>query len=149
MMTRRVPLLVLLIGFGLAACATTEWRTITDINEIAATRTRVDKPGMDMSKVVVLRLRRDGQRVEVSSVTPTVLGRAAHGARAARTVANFTPERDKLMLFGQNVGERKGFYREISVSELRPGERFRFPVVQDDGSVKDLEFIVESLITRP
>ena len=149
MMTRRAPLLVLLIGLGLAACATTEWRTITDINEIAATRTRVDKPGMDMSKVVVLRLQCDGQRVEVSSVAPTVLGRATNGTRAARTVANFTPDRDKVMLFGQNVGERKGFYREIPVSELRPGERFRFPVVQADGSVKDKEFVVESLISRP
>jgi hypothetical protein len=141
-------LAALLITLGLAACATPEWRTITDVKEIAATRTTVNNPSLDLSKVLVVRLDRDGQRLEVTSVGPAVIGAATAGPPGARTVFTFSPERDKLVLFGQNVPEFKGFHQEIPVAELQPGKRFRFPVVQDDGSVKVQEFSVEKLIAH-
>lgn len=147
-MTHRNTLAALLIGLGLAACASNEWRTITDVKEIAATRTAVNRSSLDLSKVLILRLQSDGQRIEVTSLAPATIGAAKNGPPGARTVFNFTPERDKLVLFGQNVPEFKGFYQEIPVSELQAGKRFRFPVVQDDGSVKEQEFTVEKLINQ-
>jgi len=147
-MNYRNTLAALIIALGLGACATPEWRTITDIKEIAATRTVVNKSTLDLSKVIILRLRRDGNRVEVTSLVPSVVGAAKDGPPGARTVFAFSPERDKLVLFGQNVPEFKGFHQEIPVSELQPGKRFRFPVVQEDGSVKEQEFTVEDLISR-
>jgi hypothetical protein len=147
-MTYRNTLAALLISLGLAACASSEWRTITDVKEIAATRTAVSKSSLDLSKVLILRLQSNGKRIEVTSLAPSTIGAATNGLPGARTLFNFTPERDKLRLFGQNVSEFKGFYQEIPVSELQPGKRFRFPVVQDDGSVKEQEFTVEKLITQ-
>lgn len=147
-MSYRNTLANLFIAIGLSACATPEWRTITDVKEIAATRTAVNKGALDMSKVIILRLQREGKRVEVSTIAPSVVGAAKDGPPGARTVFAFSPERDKLVLFGQNVPEFKGFYQEIPVSELQPGKRFRFPVVQEDGSVREQEFTVENLISQ-
>lgn len=147
-MTYRNSSAVLLIVLGLAACTSTEWRTITDVKEIAATRTVVSQSSMDLSKVLILRLQSDGQRIEVTSLAPAIIGAAKSGLPGARTLFSFTPERDKLRLFGQNVPEFKAFYEEIPVAELQPGRRFRFPVVQDDGSVKEQDFTVEKIITQ-
>jgi hypothetical protein len=147
-MTYSRTLTALLIGLSLTACATTEWRTITDVKEIAATRTTVNKPNLDLSKVIILRLQRDGQRVEVTSIGPATIGAAKNGPPGARTIFTFSPARDKLVLFGQNVPEFKGFYQEIPLAELPEGKRFRFPVVQEDGSVKEQEFTVEKLISQ-
>ena len=147
-MSCRNRLAVLILASGLAACATPEWRTITDIKEIAATRTAVNQSTLDLSKVIVLRLQRDAKRVEVTSLAPSIVGAAKDGPPGARTVFAFTPARDKLVLFGQNVPEFKGFHQEIPIDELQPGKRFRFPVVQEDGSVKEQEFTVEELLSR-
>ena len=147
-MSYRSTLAALIIAIGLSACATPEWRTITDVKEIAATRATVGKPGLDLSRVIMLRLQRDGQRVEVTSIGPAVIGAAKNGPPGARTYFTFSPERDKLILFGQNVPEFKGFYQEIPFAELQPGKRFRFPVVEDDGSVREQEFTVEKVIIQ-
>jgi hypothetical protein len=147
-MRTRNPLAALMLALGLAACATPEWRTITDLHEIAATRTAVNKSTLDLSKIIVLRLQLDGKRVEVASLGPSIVGAADGGPPGARTVFAFTQARDKLVLFGQNVPEFLGFHQEIPIGELQPGKRFRFPVVQEDGSVKEQEFTVEALISR-
>ena len=81
-MSYRSTLAALIIAIGLSACATPEWRTITDVKEIAATRTAVSKPSLDLSRVIVLRLQRDGQRVEVTSIGPAVIGAAKNGPPA-------------------------------------------------------------------
>lgn len=147
-MTSPKTLATLLFSLALVACASTGWRTITDVKEIAAIRTAVNVPSIDLSKVLILRLQRDGQRVEVTSLAPAVIGAAKNGPPGARTLFSFTPRRDKLVLFGQNVPEFKGFYQEIPLADLQPGKRFRFPVVQDDGSVKEQEFTVEKVIDQ-
>jgi hypothetical protein len=148
-MTNRTTLAALFVALGLTACATTEWRTITDVREIATTRATVNKTTPDLTRVIVLRLQHNAQRVEVTSLDVAVIGAAKNGPPGARTIFSFTPERDKLVLFGQNVPEFKGFYQEIPFSELQPGKRFSFPVVQEDGSVKEQEFTVEQIVTRP
>ena len=149
-MTYRNTLAALIIALLVTACAAPEWRTITDVREIAATRTAVNKASsnLDFSRVIVLRLQLDGQRVEVTSLAPSVIGAEKGGVPGARTVFAFTPERDKLVLFGQNVPEFKGFHQEIPFAELQPGKNFRFPVVQEDGRVVEKEFTVEKLITQ-
>ena len=149
-MSYRRTLAILLIVLGMVACATPDWRTITDVKEIAATRAAVNKasPDLDLSRIIVLRLQLDGQRVEVTSLAPSVIGAAKGGPPGARTVFAFTAARDKLVLFGQNVPEFKGFYQEIPFAELQPGKSFRFPVVQEDGSVVEKKFTVEKLIIQ-
>lgn len=146
-MKRSNTIAMLVITAALSACAANEWRTITDVKEIAATRTVVSKPNPDLAKVIVLRLQRNGQRMDVNSLAPTTVGAAKNGPPGARTLFAFTPARDKLVLFGQNVPEFKGFHQEIPVAELLPGKTFHFPVVQDDGSVMTEAFVVEKLIT--
>ena len=88
-MSYRSTLAALIIAIGLSACATPEWRTITDVKEIAATRTTVSKPGLDLTKVIVLRLQRDGQRAEVTSIGPAVIGASKYFWHiTTRTVIN-------------------------------------------------------------
>ncbi|MDP2783344.1 MAG: hypothetical protein Q8O38_01930 [Sulfurimicrobium sp.] len=131
----------------LAGCATTDMTVITDVKEIAAKRTEISKPSLDLTHVMVLRMNNDkGQRVEVTSIGPAVIGAQKNGAPAAKTTFAFTPKRDNLILFTQDVPKIKAYRKEIPVAELVPGKVFSFPVVQESGEVLEQTFTVERII---
>lgn len=160
-MQRRLNFLLSILFVILAACTTsggvkeeagpaeTEWETIKDLQQIAAIRKAVNKPHFALDHVVVLRLiNDDGKRFEITSLGPSVIGFHNGGAPAARTVFSFAPERDRIILFSQDVPHWSAFRREILLEELTPGSNFRFPVVQDSGQVIPRTFSVEQVITQ-
>lgn len=137
----------------LAGCAATEWAVIDDVKregkQIAAMREEVSKPNLDLSNVLIIRTKtEDGKRVEITSVSPTVVSARKDGPPAARTTFAFTPRRDALILFSQDVPNWKAFRREVPVAELVPGKSFRFPVVQESGEIRTQTFTVEMVITK-
>lgn len=133
----------------LAGCASTDWAVITDLNQIASMREEVSKPRLNFSDILVIRTKtEDGKRVEVTSIGPTVVSAQKDGAPAARTTFTFTPKRDMLILFTQDVSNWKAFRKEIPVAGLAPGKVFRFPVVQESGEVRQQVFTVEKIITQ-
>ena len=146
-MKRNIWLVSFIALATLAGCATTDMTVITDVREIAAARKEVSKPSLDLTHVMVLRMNNDkGQRVEVTSIGPAVIGAQKNGAPAARTTFAFTPKRDNLILFTQDVPKFKAYRKEIPVAELVPGKAFRFPVVQESGEVLEQAFTVEQAI---
>lgn len=160
-MQRKLVNLLGIILFALAGCTTSggtrqdtaltggKWETIKDLQQIAAIRKQVNKPNMALDKVVVLRLSNDaGKRVELASLAPAVIGRQDGGAPAARTVFNFSPDRERIVLFTQDVPHWTAYRMELQLDQLKPGETFRFPVVQESGEVVVKSFAVEQVIVR-
>jgi hypothetical protein len=147
---------VAVIGAGiavLAGCATTEWAVIEDVKhdgkQIAAMREEVSKPNLDLSSVLIIRMKTEaGNRVEVTSIAPAVVSAQKNGPPAAKTTFALTPKRDTLILFSQDVPNWKAFRKEIPVAGLAPGKSFRFPVVQESGEIQPRTFTVEMVITK-
>ena len=132
---------------ALAGCATTGPTVITDVKEIAAARTEINKLSLDLTHVMILRMKNEkGQRVEVTSIGPAVIGAQKNGAPAAKTTFAFTPKKDNLILFTQDVPKIKAYRMELPVADLVSGKTFRFPVVQESGEVLEQTFTVEQII---
>ena len=126
-----------------------QWETIRDLQQIATLRQQVNKPGMSIDKVVVLRFTNEaGKRVELASLAPAVIGTHQGGARTARTVFNFSPDREHVVLFTQDVPHWLAYRMELPVAQLKPGDVFRFPVVQTSGEVLVKPFTIEQVIVR-
>lgn len=133
----------------LAGCAGTDWATISDVRQIAAMREEISKTNLSFNDVLIIRMKTEtGNRVEVTSIGPSVVSAQKGGAPAARTTFALTPKRDILVLFTQDVPHWKAFRKEIPVAQLTPGKAFRFPVVQESGEVQQQTFTIEKIITQ-
>lgn len=133
----------------LAGCAGTDWATISDVKQIAAMREEISKPNLSFNDVLIIRMKTEtGNRVEVTSIGPSVVSAQKGGAPAAKTTFALTPKRDILVLFTQDVPHMKAFRKEIPVAQLTPGKAFRFPVVQESGEVQQQTFTIEKIITQ-
>ena len=126
-----------------------DWAVISDVNQIAAMRQELNKPNLAFETVTIVRLTdHRGQRVDATSVGPAVVGYERGGAPAARSVMTFVRKPDRLVLFTQDVKNRKAFRQEIPVGELTAGKSIRFPVVQNTGEVVEQVFTVNEVIVR-
>ncbi len=133
----------------LAGCAGTDWATISDVRQIAAMREEISKPNLSFNDVLIIRMKTEtGNRVDITSIGPSVVSAQKGGAPAARTTFALTSKRDILVLFTQDVPHWKAFRKEIPVAQLTPGMAFRFPVVQESGEVKTQTFTIEKIITQ-
>lgn len=133
----------------LAGCAATEWATITDVKQYSAMREEISKPSLSFNDVLIIRMKTEaGNRVEVTSIGPSVVSAQKGGPPAARTTFALAPKRDILILFTQDVPNWKAFRREIPVAQLTPGKTYRFPVVQESGEIRQQVFTVEQIITQ-
>ena len=120
--------------------------TIEGADAIIAMQKELEKPSPSFEKVTVVRFDLDGKRLEVHSITPTVI--VAEPARGNRTILNLGATPDKLVLFTRDGRNIKGYRLEIPRAELKPGKRFRFPVAQDPGEVVPREFTVTQVIEQ-
>ena len=133
----------------LAGCAGNNWSVIKDVGQIAAMRNQFNTPSMNIHDVTVLRMTDDsGKRVEITSVAPSTIGAQKDGAPAAKTTFTFSNNRDKLILFTQDVAKFLAFHKEIPFAELKPGKKFSFPVVQESGAVLEKSFTVDKIIVQ-
>jgi hypothetical protein len=122
---------------------------ITDIKQIAAVRQELNKPNLSFQTITIVRLTdNQGQRVDVTSVGPAVVGFQQGGPPAARSIMTFVPKPDRLVLFTQDVKNRTAFRLEIAVDQLTAGRSIRFPVVQPSGELVEQVFTVKEIITR-
>ena len=147
---RKQALLLPFIFFaGVTNCAGADWTEIDDLKQIVALRNQVSKPDFSFDSVTIVRLKDNGgQRIDATSVGPTVVGFEQGGAPAARTLFTLLHDPDRLVLFSQDVKHWKAFHKEIPVEELASGKIFGFPVVQRTGELVEQEFTVTEVIVR-
>jgi hypothetical protein len=152
---------------GLVGCATdpgagartgeaaADWAVleIDQVKRIAEIRESLNEMRVAFRDVLIVRLTMavpagEEKRVDVSSIGPTYVGIEKDGAPAARTTFALTEKRERLVLFTQDVPNRRAFLREIPVGELAVGKSYRFPVVQESGRILEHTFTVQQLIVR-
>ena len=126
---------------------------IDEVKRIAAIREELNELHLAFRDVTIIRMMTgtasgEEKRVEVTSIGPTIVGAQKDGAPAARTTFALTKDRERLVLFTQDVPNRKAFHREIPAAELVAGKNFRFPVVQESGRILEQTFTVQQIILR-
>lgn len=123
-----------------------EYQTIEGADTIIAMQKELEKPSFQLDRVSVLRMTMNGEKLEVSSIAPTVI--FATQAAGNRTVLNLATEKDKLVLFTRDGRKIKAYRTSIPVAELQPGKTFSFPVAQDPGEVVTKQFTVTQFIVQ-
>jgi hypothetical protein len=142
----RRSILVAVCTTSLVACVSQPtWSTIEGTEKILALQHKLEKPSFALEKVVILRMSMDGRRLEVSSVSPTVI--VAEPARGNRTIFNLS-NKNSLVLFTRDGRNIKGYREEIPLSELIPGKSIRFPVAQDPGEVVEKILVVDRVLVQ-
>ncbi len=139
-------LLALLAGCAQLPSADDRMTTIEGADAIVAMQKDLAKPTPDFEKVTILRFDVEGKRLDVHSISPTII--IAQPARGNVTMLNLGAKQDRLILFTRDGLKIKGYRLEIPRTELQPGKRFRFPVAQDPGEVVLREFTVTQVIVQ-
>lgn len=115
----------------------------------ARLQTEMEQATMDFSKVTVVRLQRDGKRLEVANVTPTVVASANVSGEPVKTIFRINDRIDSLVLFSRDIANAKSIKTEITFTRLTENSKFAFPVVQADGSLKEEQFSVMQIVQPP
>jgi len=109
----------------------------------------MEKGTMDFSRVTTVRLMRDGKRLEVISVMPTLVARANVAGEEAKTLFGINDRVDALVLFSRDIPGKRSVKTEMPLGQLKSKPSFVFPVVQADGRLKEESFSVEKIIEPP
>lgn len=109
----------------------------------------MEKSTMDFSRVTIVRLQRDGKRLEVVSVMPTEIARARLGSAEAKTIFRINDRGDALVLFSRDLPNARSYKTDLSLAQLAAKSGFTFPVVQPDGRLAEQTFTLEKIISPP
>jgi len=113
----------------------------------AVEQAAMEQATLDFSRVVVVRLKKDGKRLEVTSIMPLVVAETLVSGQPAKTVFRLSQAGDGLVMFSRDLPKGASFRIEIRFDELRQKKAFTFPVVQKDGSLLENRFELEQIIT--
>lgn len=115
----------------------------------AAEQAAMEKSTMDFSNLLIVRLQRNGQRLEVTSVLPAQVAEATVSGQSAKTIFRINEKGDGLLLFSRDLLNGRSFRTELSLADLEQKKGFSFPVVQGNGSLKEQTFSLERMIRQP
>lgn len=115
----------------------------------AREQAEMEKARMDFSRVMTVRLKHDGKRLEVASIVPTTVAETLVAGHSAKTIFRVNDRVDGLVLFSRDLPHGKSVKTEIGFSQLTDKRQFTFPVVQPDGSLREETFIVEQIVQPP
>lgn len=137
-------LLALLAAVGCNRAPEAPKATANDAH--AMMQAELEKASMNFAKVIVVRLQQDGKRLEVSSVAPAVVAETSVGGLTAKTIFRISDNSEALTLFSRDLRNGKSFRTELALAQLETKRQFSFPVVQADGSLRELSFAVERIV---
>ena len=100
----------------------------------------------DFGRVLSVRLREQGKRVEVTSVLPTIISEATLSGQSAKTIFRVNPAGDGLILFSRDLLNGSSYRTEIKFSELESKKGFAFAIVQPDGSLQEQRFELVGIV---
>lgn len=104
------------------------------------------KRALDLSHIVVVRLLSEGKRLEVSSLLPVVIAQTEVSGQAYKTIFSINKSGDTLVLFSRDFEKKSSYKTVIKFDVLERKEEFVFPVVQADGSLKEVSFKLSKII---
>ena len=105
----------------------------------------MEKAAMSSPRVVIVRLRSEGKRVEVTSLLPAEIAVAMVAGQAAKTIFRVNDAGDGLVLFSRDLLKGTSYRAEVKFAELEQRKGLVFPVLQPDGSLKEREFALEQI----
>ncbi|TAH32235.1 MAG: hypothetical protein EYC62_09430 [Alphaproteobacteria bacterium] len=92
-------------------------------------QTLMGAQNLDMSHVYTVRMLVNGTRVDVTSLSPEVIGLEGQEKNRYATVLVFSQNRDSVIFFTRDPETGEGYRRSIGLNELRQRPVFEFPLV--------------------
>ncbi len=111
-------------------------------------QTLMGAQNLDMSRVYTVRMLVNGTRVDVTSLSPEVIGLEGKEEKRYATVLVFSQNRDHVIFFTRDPETGQGYMRHISVNELRNRPAFEFPLVVGN-TVTSAKFEVIDMTVLP
>ena len=108
----------------------------------------MEKGSMDFSNLVIVRLKSNGELLEVTSVLPATVAEAKLSGQPAKTIFRVNANGSGLVIFSRDALNGKSFRTELLFSELEQTRSFSFPVVQPAGDLVQRSFTLDGVF-RP
>jgi hypothetical protein len=150
--TKWVPALLIVIAGLMTGCdnssrtSGTQTPAAAKNDPHAAEQAEMEKATMDFSNVVVVRLKKDDKRMEVTSIMPLVVAETQVSGQPAKTVFRVNQAGDGLVMFSRDLLKGASFRIEIKFDALEKKKAFTFPVLQKDGRLLENRFELEKII---
>ena len=152
-LSKTLPLLLATIL--LSACAhqalSGDWSTYEDpknpnkaIQQLLKMHRDLDKPTINLDRVLVLRMTVGDQKLEVTSLAPTSI--IAEPNRGNLTLFNLG-DRKKLIIFTRDGKNIRAYRKDIPLADIVPGKTIRFPVAQNPGDIVIKDIVFNELIS--
>jgi hypothetical protein len=106
----------------------------------------MEKAGINVNHVVVVRLQKDGSPLEVTSIFPRMVSEGQVSGQRAKTIFRINDTSDGLVLFSRDLVNGKSYRTEMKFSELEAKKGFTFPEVQKDGSLKEQQYTLKKIV---
>jgi len=137
------------LALMLAACSTgsNNVSVIRESSRILQIQAEMEQGVPDLSKVVVARMKMDGQPAEVTSVTPAVMAEARMPGGTAKTIFRFNKERDMLVFFTHDGRNGTAYRADLPVASAE-GKSLVFPILNADGTTSEKKITIDRIIIR-
>lgn len=138
----------LALAFILAAAC--DRAPVPPVDEAGARlQAEMERATMDFSRGMVIRMQREGKRLEVASLMPATIAEASVGGQTGKTIFRIDDKGSALVLFSRDLLQGKSLKTEILLAQLNDKRQFSFPVIQSDGRLKEETFVVDQILHLP
>ena len=133
----------------LGACSSPDGPLVLkDHDKILETQEQMGTATFDLSRVVVVRLRIDGEIREVTSILPMIVGQSVGPEGLARTIFRVEQKTDTLTLFTRDAQNKIAYRVDIGVNDRQARPSVMFPVLDAAGRAVQRKISVEAVFAK-
>lgn len=133
----------------LAACSGgKDFSEIRDMNQIAALEKELREGAMDLSHVLVVRMKVDGHPAEASSLMPLNLPVKSADPASSKTTIKADAQKNELILFTRDTQKSLAYLSRLDLNQQGNGAKLVFPIAAVDHSIQNKTIVVEKVLRK-
>ena len=130
------------------ACSSDGPLVVRDSARIVAMQDELSHAGFDLTRVVVVRLKIDEQRREITSLMPVIYSDVPTPEGSAKTIFRIEQKTDTLTLFTRDPKDRLAYRVDVPVKDPAARPSLVFPVLDKSGNAIKRTISVEAVFAR-
>jgi hypothetical protein len=104
---------------------------------------------IDLSRVVVAKIRLGGEPREVTSILPMVIAEAKTENGVARTIFRLNAKTDTLTLFTRDGKNKTAYRADIPIqAAAKDAQPVKFPIIEPNGKLTEKAIVIEKVLSR-
>lgn len=146
---RRARFLLSFIPLLLAACSGgKDFSEIKDTNQIAELENELRQGALDLSNVVVVRMKVDGKPAEASSIMPLNIPGKSADPGSNKTTIKADAKKNELILFTFDATKSLAYLSRLDLNKRGNGAKLVFPVAEADRTIQKKTIEVEKVLRK-